>query len=231
MLISLHIKHFCFFVEVCLEPFYTNGHIETAVNKTYTTGDTVSVICDTGFKALSLNTTCNQSRFWDPHPACTIVTCPAPTVYNGNYTAHNYDQQQNDNINKSTMVIEYKFNITIFLQCDDKFEADGPTTFKCLADGSWGQEISTCVKILCNNTSDVSEAAVIKIPTDLGIGEMGNVSYNPLQYHLSDGVVQVKCHDNRSLTWTKKPNFGMCGLYKYVLLFTYNIYLYIMFPF
>jgi len=211
------LKLFVLCVEVCLEPFYPNGHIETVVNKTYTTSDTVSVICDTGFKALSLNTTCNQSRFWDPHPACTIVTCPAPTVDNGNYTTHNNDQQHNDYNKNSTTVMEYKFNTTIYhyhyLQCDDKYEADGPTTFTCLANGTWGQQSPSCVKILCNNTADVNHAAVIKTPTDLGIGEMGNVSYNSLQYHLSDGSFQVECHDNRSLTWTKKPNFGMFCFY------------------
>jgi len=197
---------------VCLEPIYPNGHIETVVNKTYTAGDTVSVICDTGFKALSLNTTCNQTKFWDPQPTCTIVTCPAPTVDNGNYTTHINNQQQNDHSN-STSVMDYKFNSTIYLQCDDKYEARGPTIFTCLADGTWDQQTSTCVKILCNNTSDVNHEAVIKIPTDLGIGEMGNVSYNSVQFHLSDGGVQVECHNNRSLTWTRRPNFGKMFVY------------------
>jgi len=200
------------FVEVCLTTLFPNGHVDTEVHKTYKPGDTVAVSCDIGFKANSLNTTCNQSRFWDPQPTCTIVTCPAPTVDNGNYTTHINNQQQNDHINATT-VMEYKFNTTIYLECDDKYEADGPTAITCLADGTWGQQTSTCVKILCNNTSDVNHEAVIKIPPDLGIGEMGNVSYNSLQFHLSDGGVQVECHNNRSLTWTRKPIFGKVFVY------------------
>jgi len=194
---------------MCLEPFVIHGHIETVVNKTYTSGDSVAVSCDIGFKPGSLNTTCNKSGFWDPHPTCTIVTCHAPTVDNGNYTTHDTNQLQNDYSN-STTLIEYTFNTTIYLECDDKYEADGPTAFTCLDNGTWGQNTPTCVKILCNDTSDVRHSAIVTIPTDLGIGEIGNVSYNSLQFHLSDGGVQVECHDNRSLTWTKKPNFGMC---------------------
>jgi len=197
------------FVEVCLTTLFPNGHLDTDIQKTYKPGDNVSVSCDNGFKANSLNTTCNKSGFWDPQPTCTIVMCPAPTVDNGNYSTHNNNQQQNDHSNFTT-IMEYKFNTTIYLECDDKYmyEADGPTTFTCLADGTWDQQTSTCVKIHCNNTSDVNHEAVIKIPPDLGIGEMGNISYNSVQYHLSDGAVQVECHDNRSLTWTRKPIFG-----------------------
>jgi len=55
---------------VCLQPSFPNGHIETIVNKTSTPGDSATVRCDAGFKASSLYSTCNHSRFWDPQPVC-----------------------------------------------------------------------------------------------------------------------------------------------------------------
>ena len=57
-------------LDVCLQPSISNGHIETVVNKTSTPGDSALVMCDAGFKASALNTTCNHSRFWDPQPVC-----------------------------------------------------------------------------------------------------------------------------------------------------------------
>jgi len=75
-------------LEVCLEPSISNGNIESSIEKTYRPGDNVSVICDAGFKADSLTTTCNASRYWDSQPVCTMVTCPAPGVDNGYYTTN-----------------------------------------------------------------------------------------------------------------------------------------------
>jgi len=208
------------FSEVCLEPFFANGHIESVFSTTNTLGDSRSVICDTGFKAESLNIICNQSRFWEPQPVCTVVTCPIPVNDNGSFTTSstliNQDGHVTPDIENSTYpdhpdnlntTKDYKYNSTVFLTCNDGYEANGPTSFTCLSDGTWGNRTSTCVKILCNDTDEVNHEAVIRIP-DLGISETGNALYNTEYFFLSDGDIKVECQVNRKLKWKKKPTFG-----------------------
>ena len=199
-------------VDACLEPSFPNGRIEPVVDKTYTPGDSVSVICDPDFKANSLITTCNQSRFWDPQPTCTEITCPAPTVDNGYYRMTNdtnhqgYPARPND-LKDVHAITEYRFNTTIDIECIDGFKASGPTTVICLDDGTWDKQTSTCAKILCNDTADVKHEAIIMIP-DLGVNETGHVSYDSEQFDLTDGDVAVECQVNGKIKWIKKPTFG-----------------------
>ena len=191
---------------MCLVPSFPNGYIASVVGTTYTPGDGVSVICDTGFKAAFINTTCNQSRLWNPLPSCSIVTCPAPVVDSGNYTASGDETYSND-FNATT---EYTYNTTIVLECNDRFEATGPTTLTCLANGTWGQITSTCEKIICNDTSAVWHEAVTNITTHLGVYETGNASYNSENFFLSNGDIEIQCHENKKMNWTKTPTFCKC---------------------
>ena len=179
--------------------------------------DSVSLICDIGLNTDSANTSCHHSRFWDPQPACTIVTCPAPIDDNGNYTTgsdtdnqeyHTTSGNDTTSLNDVSILSDYTFNTSIVLKCKYGYEVTGPTSFTCLADGTWDQQISTCVKIICNETNSVSHEAVISIPRDLGVGVVVNVSYNSEQFGLSDGGIEVECQVNRSLTWIRKPTFG-----------------------
>jgi len=108
-----------------LEPLFPNGHIASVDNNTYTPFDSVTVICDVGVNAESLNTTCNQSRLWDPQPVCTVVMCPAPVVDNGNLTtgsdfvnqespiAMNNDTTKLDN---ESTISNYAFNTKYILE-------------------------------------------------------------------------------------------------------------------
>jgi len=210
-----------FLLEVCLEPSFSSGHIESSIETTYRPGDNVSVICDTGFKADSLKVTCNASRFWDPQPVCTMVTCPAPVVNNGYYITNSdisaLESHTTPDIGDTThqdldRAESYTYNTTIYIVCNDGYEANGPTTGTCLADGKWGQQISMCVKIVCNDTTEVNHEALIKFPTDLGLFKTGNASYNSAHFYLSDGGTEVECQVNRRLAWMRRPTFGKrCG--------------------
>jgi len=206
---------------VCWEPAFRNVHIDTIVNKTYMIGDNVSVSCETGFKANTVHTTCNKSKLWDPQPTCTEVMCTNPVEQNGYYRTSNYISYHGNNttscigspvsIYNSTnenLTTAYTYNTTIYLECKCGFEASGPTAFTCLGDGTWGKHNSTCVKIICNETSVVNHNALIGVPEYLSVGERGNVSYNLEQFFLSDGGIEVECLVNRSLTWMRKPTFG-----------------------
>ena len=144
-----------------------------------------------------------------------MVTCPAPPADNGFYTTNSDISTQKSH---STFAIgdttpqnlndikakTYRYNTTIFLICHDGYEANGPTKFTCLTDGTWGQQTSMCLKIVCNDSTDVNNEAVIKIPTELGLFETGNASYNSAHFYLSDGGTEVECQVNRRLAWAKE---------------------------
>jgi len=155
--IIIYVKYFL--LEVCLEPSFSNGNIESSIEKTYRPGDNVSVICDAGFKTDSLKTTCNASMFWDPQPVCTMVTCPAPVVNNGYYTTNSdistlESHTTPQDINSVNAITIYMYNTTVYLICNDGFEANGPTKFTCLADGTWGQQMSMCLRIVSIDTTE-----------------------------------------------------------------------------
>jgi len=179
---------------VCLEPYFPNGHVATVINTTYTPGDSVDVICDTGFKAESLNTTCNHSMFWNPQPACIEIMCPLPDIDNGNFYMNSTEMNQDGHVTPDiedttrpddpgdlSVTTDYKYNTTVILECNAGYKSNGPTSFTCLLDGTWGQQTSSCLKILCNDTTDVKNEDVFRIP-DLGINETGNVHYNAEHY-------------------------------------------------
>jgi len=200
----------------CDNGFFGTNTTTSCVGNYYPS-DNVSVICDTGVNTDSLNTFCRHSRFWDPQPACTIVTCPVPIVDNGSYTTGSdivnqeyYTTTGNGTtrLDDVSIVSDYTFNTSIVLKCKYGYEATGPTSLTCLADGTWGQQILTCAKISCNETTGVSHEAVVMIPRDLEVGVIVNVSYNPKLFGLSDGGIEVECQVNRSLTWKRKPTFG-----------------------
>ena len=211
---------FLYLLEVCLEPYFPNGHIATVVNTTYTPGDSVDVICDTGFKAESLITTCNSSMFWNPQPVCTEVVCPLPDIDNGKFTTSSAIMNQNGHVTPDiedttrpdepddfTTKTDFTYNTAVFLECNDGYKSNGPTSFTCLLDGTWGQQTSACEKILCNNTADVKHEAVPSIP-DLGINETGSASYNTEHFFLTNGNMVMECQVSGKLQWMKKPTFG-----------------------
>jgi len=211
---------FCLLLEACLEHLFPNGHIEPVVNTTFTPGTIARVSCDIGFKPDSLHITCNTSRLWNPLPTCTIVTCPVPVVSNGIYRTksgklhqdgpifpNSFDKTRSADLNISNTTKVYMYNTTIQLVCNLGYEVHGPPSFTCLANGTWGQHIAACVKILCNDTVDVQHEAVLEIP-DLNFNETGYVSFDAEQFFLADGSVEVECAVNGKLKWKSMPTFG-----------------------
>jgi len=212
-----------YYLAVCWGLAFSNGRLDTIVNKTYMSGDNVAVSCDIGFNADALNTTCNTSRLWDPQPTCTEVMCTISDVRNGYYRTSSDINKQYDNTttcigntfpvhnsNNDNSTAVYTYNTTIFLECYCGFEASGPTVFTCLADGTWGKKTSTCVRIICNQTAYVGHEAVIMVPINLFVGEIGNATYNAEHFFLSVGDMDVESQLNKSLTWINKPTFGKC---------------------
>ena len=197
------------FLEVCLQPLFPKGHIESVDNMTL--GDRKSVICDAGFKAESLNTTCSHSGFWDPQPVCNIVMCLVPVIDNGSFKTSSAIMSHDgpvtpdiefntrpDNPDDSNATPDYTYNTTVFLECNHGYKANGPTSFTCLSDRSWSHRTSPCVKLFCNDTDEVNHEAVIRIP-DLGINETGNALYNTDHFFLSDRGIELERQVNRKL--------------------------------
>ena len=65
-----------------------------------------------------------------------------------------------------------------------------------------------CVRIPCNDTTEVKDEAVDTFP-ELGVGETGNVTYNTTHFVLRNGSTVVTCMEIRKLSWQQTPQFGI----------------------
>jgi len=175
----------------------------------YDFGSILVPICDTGYNMNSdiSKRVCEQQNKWSgSEPMCTTVSCKSPNISNAHYDP----------------LPPYWYNSTIVYKCSEGYEIkDGPAKRTCEADGTWGQPPLQCVKILCNDTSDVRHEHVDLYPA-LAIGESGRVSYNSEHMFLSSGYTEVMCSTSRKLKWIKAPEFGKICL-KHVLKVLLNL--------
>ena len=203
------------FTEVCSSPSVTNGHAVDTGADYFKAGNNVSFSCNEGFTQLQSTTTCQATRVWSPPPVCTEITCKVPHLGNGDYTVRwsasrktNEHEFHNTSTTSNAHNNTYLYNTTLVIKCNEGYELKGESaTRTCQADGTWGQTPLVCVKILCNDNSDVRHEHIDHYP-ELAIGENGTVSYNSEHIFLSSGYTELTCSTSRKLQWIKAPQFG-----------------------
>ena len=173
-----------------------NGQYNTS-QSSYDFGSVIKLICNQGYTISNdvKERVCEQYNKWSgEEPQCTLVTCSRPaTTFNGRF---NPDQPT------------YNYNTTVLLTCNDGYEVkEGPVRRTCFEDGTWGPEPIDCVKIICNDTVNVSHESINQYPV-ISIGEVGRVTYNSSFFHLQKGSAEVNCSVDRTFSWTKSPLFG-----------------------
>jgi len=183
----------------CLQPNTIANRRYDSSQTSYDFGSVMSPICDEGYNMANnvIERVCEGINKWsgdDPH--CTLVACNTHVSIGNGWLTPN---QQN-----------YNYNTTVELSCHDGYEVkDGPSRRTCLEDGSWGNLPLQCIKIICNDTSNVSHESINKYPS-ISFGEVGNVTYNYSFFHLKDGFTEGNCSANRRFSWTKSPEIGKC---------------------
>ena len=180
-----------------------NGTLSGATKSIYKSYESVSFTCDTGFIPNTNATSCLATKVWSPPPVCNIVNCTVATLNNGQYKTLS-DTGTWVSANKSS----YTYGTTLKVKCNKWYEiTDGSSNLTCLENGSWGPSNVQCVKIFCNNSTDVSHVSINNYP-ELGVGETGNVSYNTTHFYITQGSLEVKCNESRRFIWTTAPLFG-----------------------
>jgi len=177
----------------------------------YKPAESASFTCNTGYKPESSETTCLPTTDWSPPPVCNIVNCTVPTLNNGQYF-----KLAPDNVTWA-MTYEQKstYGTTLKVQCNQWYEiTNGSNSLKCQEDGTWSPSPPQCVKILCNDSTDIRHAPIYNYP-ELGVGENGTLSYNSTYFYLKEGSLIVTCTESRKFAWTLQPYFGK-GLYNYI---------------
>ena len=188
-----------------------NGSLSGISQSIYKSGDVVLFTCNTGYIPKSGETTCLSTKVWSPPPVCNIVSCTVPALNNGQYLTEAWVS-----VNKLT----YTYGTILNIRCDDRYEINnGPNSLTCQEDGTWSTWPPQCVKIICNDSTDVRHASIYNYPK-LGVGENGNVSYNSTYFYLTEGSLNVTCTESRKFAWTTLPLFGK-------VLFNYFAYNYI----
>ena len=185
----------------------------------YKSGQSVSYVCKTGYTPIINVTTCQPTKIWSPSPVCNIVNCTVPDLNNGIYVRPSGTGTANTS--------EYAYNTTLKVQCNKWYDnTNGSNSFTCQEDGLWSRSPPQCVKILCNDSTDVSHASINNYP-ELGVGDKGNVSYNSTYFYLTEGSTEVTCTESRRFTWTTTPQFGKVS---YILHWTNSCYILHIFP-
>ena len=195
-----------------------NGLLSDTAKHIYKPAESVSFTCNTGYKPESSKTTCLPTTDWSPPPVCNIVNCTVPAV---NYS--HYFKLASDNVTWE-MTDEQKstYRTTLKVQCNQWYEiTNGSNTLKCQEDGTWSPSPPQCVKILCNDWTDISHAPIYNYP-QLGVGESGTVSYNSTYFYLRNGSLEVTCTESRKIAWSTQPFFGKV-LYNYYCIQLYFI--------
>jgi len=104
--------------------------------------------------------------------------------------------------------LTYTYGTTLNIQCNEWFEiTNGPNSLTCQKDRTWSPSPPQCVKMICNDSTDISHASIDNYP-ELGVGENGTVSYNSTYFYITEGSLEVTCTGSRKLKWTSQPHFG-----------------------
>ena len=165
---------------------------------TYYYGNVLEPSCDEGY-FISNNVTrrvCVKQDEWSgDEPLCDRIKCKQPTILNAHL------DYEND---------VYDYNTSITIRCLEGFEiTDGSYTRRCQKDRTWGSKPLQCVKILCNDTTNITHQAISNSNyPHLGFNETELVLYNSSFFFLQSGSNQVICSANRKLNWISKPFFG-----------------------
>jgi len=195
--IVLCIHMICIFIlEVCSLPNVTNGNASYSMDGITKSGEATVIQCNPGYEPSRPDPVCQQNRTWLPEPSCIQITCRVIPIENGYYLKGLIPVGQ---VEPYETIIQphfvYGYNISHSI----------PRT--CLQDGLWSDQSPTCVKILCNDTSNIEQNAIDAFPV-LEIGDFGDVSYNSSLFVLKSGETSVKCLRNGQLDWTQPPEFG-----------------------
>ena len=151
--------------------------------------------CYDGYRLASTTSlACQANGQWMGQPTeCNKITCPSLSVENGTF---------------KPISINYAYRTVITLTCSSGYEAEhGRTQLTCQHDGTWGLASLKCIKIRCNDTSDVQHDVVLWYPL-LAFGEVGKAVYNSTYFNYKTGSLQVNCSYDRKLFWINKPVFG-----------------------
>jgi len=174
--------------------------VSGTTQRIYKSGQSVSYVCKTGYTSIINVTTCQPTKIWSPSPVCNIVKCTAPVLNNGIYIRPSGTE--------TAKTSEYAYRTTLQVQCNLWYDITyGSNNFTCQEDGTWSRSPPKCVKILCNDSTDVSHVSINTYP-ELGVGDRGNVSYNSTYFYLTEGSPEVTCTESMRFTWTTKPHFG-----------------------
>jgi len=181
-----------------------NGRLSSTAKEIYKADESVSFSCNTGYIPNKSETTCLPTKVWSPPPVCNIINCTVPALSNGQYlklTSNNSKWEKTDEH-------KFKYGTILNIQCNKWYETtDESSNRTCKEDGTYSPSPPHCVKVLCNDSTDVSHASVDNYP-ELGVGESGNVSYNSTYFYLTEGSLEVTCTDSRTFKWTSQPHFG-----------------------
>jgi len=219
-------------LEACFHPdsLIPNGNINVIQSKIYQPGDSLKINCDNGFTPSSNLITCTQTMNWYPIPTCSLGKCTVPHSENGYFTTINSKNDTLNTLNNTARALvemtinqtttTFDFNTSIQLVCKDGYEANGQTLLTCQPDETWGHTTATCVKVVCNDTSDVRQDAVDTYP-QLRVGETGNAAYNSKYFHLTNGRLELRCLKTRKLEWIDPPALGD---YFYISLSVYAVH-------
>ena len=178
----------------------------------------IPAVCHYGY-VLTQHTTrrCINPNTWSgTDPDCRRITCTNPASFS--YGQYNLSQQPYDFGSVLVPTCHTGYNISNNVEkriCErpDSWSGSEP---KCKIvecetptahNGTWDQPPMECVKIRCNDTSDVRHEHIDHYP-ELAIGENGTVSYNSEHIFLASGSTEVTCSTSRKLTWIKAPQFG-----------------------
>jgi len=103
---------------------------------------------------------------------------------------------------------KFTYGTVLKIQCNKWYETtDRSSNRTRLENGIWGLSLPQCVKIICNDLTDISHESIDNYP-ELRVGESGNVSYNATYFYITEGLTAVMCTESRKFTWTSQPHFG-----------------------
>jgi len=181
----------------CISPDeFTNGRYNGSQTN-YSYGTVLVPLCDKGHY-IANNVTeraCKEKDTWSTKdPVCQIVQClePKPVDHGSLNISHEH---------------QYEYKTILTLTCDSGYEpANGKTNASCFDTGSWDFMLR-CVKLQCNNTSDVEHAAIQTYPL-LAFGDVEKAAYNATLFNLLKGSLKIHCSLERKLTWIDPPQFG-----------------------
>jgi len=204
----------------CLFPSkITNGNYNLSQwSLTHEFGTILVPTCNTGYYMSKKvdKRVCEQPYKWSGNePVCEIVKCKTPTVHNGNFISN-------------MKPYSYSYNDEITIKCNEGFEIkDGSETRTCRADGTWSETPMQCLKIICNDTSNIRDQAIAQNAyPQLAFAEISRVTFNSTFYYLQQGSMEVQCSANKTLTWISKPMFGMTILINYCVFFSERFIVY-----